>query len=137
MSESTEAVEGVEGVDLRRLGEWMDGRGLPRGEIRGVERLGGDINKLATSPVPTLLISGEFDSITPAHSAAGVAGSLENSIEHTIPGAGHSAIENPCALSIFLQFLNDPTTEPDASCLSELPGVQFKVDGTGPSSSAG
>jgi pimeloyl-ACP methyl ester carboxylesterase len=95
----------------------------------GMDRLGADINALATGPVPTLLISGEFDSITPAHSAAAVAGNLENSIEHTVPGAGHSAIENPCALSIFLQFLNDPTTEPDASCLAEVPGVRFQVGG--------
>jgi pimeloyl-ACP methyl ester carboxylesterase len=99
----------------------------------GLERLGAEFQTLATSDVPTLLISGEFDSITPAHSAAAVAGGLENSIEHTVPGVGHSAIENLCALSIFLQFLNDPTTEPDASCLSELPGVQFNVEGAGPS----
>jgi aminoglycoside phosphotransferase (APT) family kinase protein len=35
------STELVEGVDLGRLGEWMDGQGLPKGEIRGVERLGG------------------------------------------------------------------------------------------------
>ena len=33
------------------------------------------------------------------------------------------------ALSIFLQFLNDPTTEPDASCLEQVPGVRFQVEG--------
>jgi pimeloyl-ACP methyl ester carboxylesterase len=98
-------------------------------EAWGLERLGAESQTLATSHVPTLLISGEFDSITPAHSAAAVAGSLENAIEHTVPGAGHSAIENPCALSIFLQFLNDPTTGPDASCLDELPALQFMVGG--------
>jgi aminoglycoside phosphotransferase (APT) family kinase protein len=30
-----------EGVDLRRLAEWMDDQGLPQGEISGVTRLGG------------------------------------------------------------------------------------------------
>ena len=95
----------------------------------GLERLGAEINALPSSDVPTLLISGEFDSITPAESAAAVAESLESAIEHTVPGSGHSAIENPCALSIFLQFLNDPTTEPDASCLGKMPGVSFQVGG--------
>lgn len=98
----------------------------------GVERLGAEVNTLATSEVPTLFISGEFDSITPPSSAAAVAGGLENSFEYTVPGAGHSAIENPCALSIFLQFLNDPESEPEASCLSELK-VQFNVLSAEPS----
>ena len=31
----------IDGVDLRRLAEWMDGAGLPGGPIEQVERLGG------------------------------------------------------------------------------------------------
>ena len=31
----------IDGIDLARLGEWMDDAGLPRGDIRGAERLGG------------------------------------------------------------------------------------------------
>ncbi len=38
---STTRLSVVTGVDLVRLGEWMDGQGLPRGEIVDVESLGG------------------------------------------------------------------------------------------------
>jgi hypothetical protein len=33
---------------------------------------------------------------------------------------------NRCALQIGLQFLDDPTLEPDTSCLDNLPGPDFR-----------
>jgi hypothetical protein len=33
---------------------------------------------------------------------------------------------NRCALQIGLQFLEEPTTEPDASCLENLSGLDFE-----------
>jgi len=98
-------------------------------DIWGVERLGPETSTLAESDVPTLVMSGEFDSITPPEAAAIVAENLTNTYEYTIPGAAHSAIESgPCSISIALQFLEDPSKEPDASCISDL-GIQFQVPG--------
>jgi hypothetical protein len=31
-----------------------------------------------------------------------------------------------CGLEIGLQFLNDPTLEPDGSCIEEKPGIIFE-----------
>jgi pimeloyl-ACP methyl ester carboxylesterase len=95
----------------------------------GVERLGPEMSTLPVSDVPTLVLSGEFDSITPPEAAARVAANLTQAYEYTIPGAAHSAIESgPCPFSIVLQFLEDPSKEPDASCISDL-AIQFHVPG--------
>lgn len=98
-------------------------------DMWGVERLSPEMSTLPVSDVPTLLLSGEFDSITPPEAAARVAANLIQSYEYTIPGAAHSAIESgPCPFSIVLQFLEDPSKEPDASCISDLK-IQFHVPG--------
>jgi hypothetical protein len=40
---------------------------------------------------------------------------------------GHGVMRvDECALNIGLQFLDDPTTEPDSSCMDELSGLEFK-----------
>ncbi len=98
-------------------------------DMWGVERLSPELGTLPVSDVPTLVMSGEFDSITPPVAAARVAANLTNAYECTIPGAAHSAIESgPCSISIALQFLEDPSKEPDVSCISDL-GIQFHVPG--------
>ncbi|HUV12422.1 MAG TPA: alpha/beta fold hydrolase [Acidobacteriota bacterium] len=98
-------------------------------DMWGVERLSPTISTLPVSDVPTLVMSGEFDSITPPEAAARVAAKLTHAYEYTIPGAAHSAIESgPCPFSIALQFLEDPSKEPDASCISDL-AIQFHVPG--------
>jgi hypothetical protein len=52
---------------------------------------------------------------------------LANSFVYEFPNLAHGAIRsNRCALEIGLQFLDDPTAEPDASCLAELGGPEFK-----------
>ena len=101
--------------------------------IWGVERMPDQSYSLATADVPTLLMSGEFDSISPKTSAAAVAGALGRAYEVVVPGAAHSAIESgPCPLSIALRFLDDPTRRPDDACLAQL-GIRFKVPENAPS----
>ncbi len=72
------------------------------------------------SSIPTLVLTGQFDPITPPSYNRIVAETLSNSFFYEIPGIGHGAMRgSACALDIGLQFLDDPTTEPDASCLDE------------------
>lgn len=97
--------------------------------IWGVARMPDETRSLPTSDVPTLLMSGEFDSISPKESAAAVAQRLGRAYEVVVPGAAHSAIESgPCPISIALRFLDDPTKRPDDSCLAPLT-IHFKVPG--------
>ena len=79
------------------------------------------------SDVPTLILTGEFDPITPPAWARLAAETLANHYYYEFPGLGHGIMRsNRCGFQIGLQFLNDPSTEPDASCVDELPGVRFE-----------
>jgi pimeloyl-ACP methyl ester carboxylesterase len=72
------------------------------------------------SSIPALVLTGQYDPITPPSYNRVVAETLENSFFYEIHGIGHGAMRgNVCALEIGLQFLDDPTTEPDASCIGE------------------
>jgi len=80
------------------------------------------------SDIPTLLLSGEFDPVTPPEFGRLVAGYLSNSYFFELPGGGHTGESmTACALSITSAFVDDPTTAPDASCIAEMPGLVFDV----------
>jgi pimeloyl-ACP methyl ester carboxylesterase len=84
------------------------------------------------SDIPTLLISGEYDGVTPPEFGRMVAGHLSNSYFIEVPGAAHSGESStPCALKITAAFLDDPTVAPDVSCLAEMPGLVFAVPAAG------
>jgi len=73
------------------------------------------------SDIPTLVVSGEFDPITPAKWAEGAASYLPNSYFFAFPGGGHGVIDmNECSAGIMQAFLDDPTQEPDASCIADI-----------------
>lgn len=72
------------------------------------------------SNLPALVLTGEYDPITPPPYNEQIANSLSNSYYYEIPGIGHGAMRgDPCALEIALQFLDDPTSEPESTCLQE------------------
>jgi hypothetical protein len=51
---------------------------------------------------------------------------LSNHYYYEFPGQGHGIMRSDrCGLGIGLQFLEDPMSEPDASCLDELTGPEF------------
>ncbi len=78
------------------------------------------------SDIPTLVVAGEFDPITPAAWAESAASYLTNSFFFLFPGGGHGVIDmNSCSQSIMQNFLDDPTQEPDGSCISDLSEPQW------------
>lgn len=84
-------------------------------------------NERVYSDIPTLVVAGEFDPITPPDYAKVARETLPNSYYFTFPGEGHGVIDgHPCTTSVFNDFLTDPYTEPDASCRSEM-GIDFFV----------
>ncbi len=84
------------------------------------------------SDIPTLVLEGEFDPVTPPEYGQLVAGYLSNSHFFELPGVGHDVIGNVCARSIAGAFINDPTQAPGAACVAETPGVVFDVPGEAP-----
>jgi pimeloyl-ACP methyl ester carboxylesterase len=77
------------------------------------------------SDIPTLVISGEFDPITPPAYGDQAAATLTNSHVFTLPGAGHGASLEPCGLRIMRAFWVTPGQPPDASCIGTLTGPEW------------
>lgn len=82
------------------------------------------------SDVPTLIIAGQLNSMTPPAWPETAAETLSNSYRYGIPGCGHPPkFSGPCPASLALQFLKDPTRAPDSSCVSEIE-VSFSLTST-------
>jgi pimeloyl-ACP methyl ester carboxylesterase len=76
-----------------------------------------------TLDVPTLLLAGGLDIDTPAFRSQIVADALPNATLLTFPGQGHVQISSAthiCAGQIATQFILDPTTSLDTSCLEDF-----------------
>jgi len=78
-------------------------------------------NQPVESEVPALILSGEFDPITPPTWGLQAAERLENAFAYVYPGIGHGAsVADPCPMSMMIDFLEDPQREPEASCIAEM-----------------
>ncbi len=77
--------------------------------------------------VPTLLLTGRFDPVTPVRWARDLARGLPQSMLLEFPDASHSVMtSNPCALRTAAAFLERGTT--DEACLAERRPVTFVTD---------
>jgi hypothetical protein len=91
-------------------------------------------NNQVNSDIPTLIITGKFDPTTPPMYAQQVASHLSHSYYFEFPNQGHvptATDKSGCALHILTSFLNDPSVEPDRSCLQSLSGIHFLTPYTG------
>lgn len=84
-----------------------------------VEALGPDVDDPVQIDVPTLLLSGAFDPITPAENAETAAASLPTSFTYVFPTGAHGQLLGDCADGIVQDFLNQPEQAPNASCIQE------------------
>ena len=77
------------------------------------------------SSIPTLLISGSFDTLTSLAGAKAAAAKLSNATIISIPGVGHGVSpQSPCAQAVVASFLADPAA-PDTSCVGPLKPSSF------------
>lgn len=82
------------------------------------------------SDVPTLVLGGAFDPITPPDFGRVAAETLSNSYFFEFPGLAHGvSTAHECPLAITLAFLDDPATEPDGSCISGIGPTPFLTPG--------
>ena len=95
-------------------------------DIWDVEALDSVIDAPVQSDVPTLLLSGHFDPITPPEYAEIAAGTLPNSYNVVFPWGGHgAATSGECQDSVILQFINNPNQAPDTACVVEYGSVRL------------
>ncbi|HLA43203.1 MAG TPA: alpha/beta fold hydrolase, partial [Aggregatilineales bacterium] len=85
-------------------------------------------NEPVMSSIPTLVMAGEYDPITPPEWGREVASTLENSYFFEYPGTGHGAsVAGECPLNMALDFLDDPTIPPDARCMANMGAPEFAI----------
>ena len=90
-------------------------------DVWDVEPLGDERYTPVTDTIPTLILSGELDPVTPPENGAVVAEALPDAYAYTFPGVGHGAFtKSACSISIVAQFLDDPTRAPDATCIEDM-----------------
>ncbi len=96
-------------------------------DLWGVERAADDMNEATRSELPSLLLAGEFDPITPPEWTMTAAKTLPRSHAFLFPGVGHGVLPSTsCAHRVARTFLAAPEGErPDASCTGAAAGVRF------------
>ena len=78
------------------------------------------------SPIPTLLLAGSFDAVTPTSWARIAARTLPNSTLLQFAGIGHFVtLASPCAQRVFASFLATPNA-PNTACVAKLRPPMFK-----------
>ncbi|MCP4212878.1 MAG: alpha/beta fold hydrolase [Halieaceae bacterium] len=93
-----------------------------------VEQLAPSFKEPWQSDIPTLLLEGEFDPVTPIEYANMVAQHLDNSYVFEFPGIGHDVLaSSACALSIAADFVEDPSLAPSAVCITKMPEMAFDL----------
>jgi pimeloyl-ACP methyl ester carboxylesterase len=91
-----------------------------------VEPLPPSVDDPVVSDIPTLLLSGRFDPVTPPAFAQAAAAGLSQSTNLIDPTAAHGvAFQNECVNGIILDFLADPSATPDSGCLAALEPLAF------------
>ena len=93
-----------------------------------VEEAGAWVKEPVVSDLPTLLLAGEFDPVTPPEYGQLVASHLSQGYFFEFPGIGHDiTMASACAREMAGAFLNDPTQAPDDSCNDETPALAFDL----------
>lgn len=83
------------------------------------------VNEPVVSGVPSFVVNGAFDPITPPANALETIKTLENSFYVEFPWEGHSVFGG-CYFNMVADFLDDPATKPNSDCASRKPRVNWR-----------
>ncbi len=96
-------------------------------EIWRVQRSKPLENEAVTSDIPTLVLAGRYDPVTNVRWGELAASTLTNSFFYVYPNAAHGVfLSGDCPVTMAQAFLNDPTIEPDSSCIGDI-AMEFYV----------
>ncbi|VAW40384.1 hypothetical protein MNBD_CHLOROFLEXI01-2356 [hydrothermal vent metagenome] len=88
-------------------------------------------NEAVSSDIPTLILAGEYDPITPPSWGQQVQTGLSNATFYEFPGTGHGvSISGECAVELLESFWANPEGTPDATCLATVAAPAFIVPGS-------
>lgn len=95
-------------------------------EAAGISQLRASDNEPVTSDLPTLILAGAYDPVTPPAYGRMAAEFLSRSFYIEFPDLGHDAIGNDsCANEVAAAFLDDPMTQPRPGCLEDPDPISF------------
>lgn len=84
------------------------------------------VNNPVESDVPALLLSGNFDPITPPQYADMAGETLTTSYNFVLPHVGHGVLRSDrCAVDIAVDFINSPFSKPDSDCIADTREIVF------------
>ena len=84
------------------------------------------------SDIPTLLLSGDLDPVTPPRWGEAVLGGLGDARHVVAPGAGHGVIAHGCADDVIAKFIETGSHEGlDVSCLERIRRPPFMLSAAG------
>jgi pimeloyl-ACP methyl ester carboxylesterase len=128
--------------DLTDLGPALRASYLGDEQVRALEAicslwpagtLDPDLREPVTSARPVLLLSGEFDPVTPPAYAERAAVGLANSRHLIARGQGHGVVARGCMPTVIGDFVASGRLDDlDAGCIDRLTGDPFFVDLMGP-----
>lgn len=92
-----------------------------------VPLLGDEVHAAAKGDMPVLVLSGEFDPLTPPEFGAQAAAGFPNATQVRFKAQGHGlAPANACAASLIANFLNAPAEPLDTKCAQGRP-IEFST----------
>lgn len=99
----------------------------PRAEVPAA------LSEPVTSSVPTLILSGALDPVTPPAFGERVKRSLPNARHVVAPGAAHGLTARGCTAKVIARFIDRPLpAELDVACIEALQRPAFFLDFAGP-----
>ncbi len=75
------------------------------------------ITEPVETDIPTLLLAGAYDPITPPSFATAIEAGFSNGQLAVLPHVGHAAVGDDCGMEIALAFFSDPASQVDQSCI--------------------
>lgn len=91
-----------------------------------VDLLPASVDDPVVSDIPTLVLNGRFDPITPPANGSEAALSLKRATVLTFPNTGHGAFQSePCASAIAAAFVANPEAAPSSACVTGLGPPRF------------
>lgn len=99
-------------------------------QVIQVPALAPGANEPVVSDIPTLVINGHMDPITPPAYGELTAQTLSRSYVLTTPNGGHgSGLSGKCMAGVMLAFIDNPGQRPDTACV-EAQTIGFKTPAT-------
>src|SRR5690606_12702858 len=84
------------------------------------------------SDIPTLLLSGEYDPVTPPEFAEMAMETLSNAQHLVAKGQGHIVGSRGCMPKLLAAFIKNPETELDTACMDNFQPPAFFINLNGP-----